>query len=456
MQPLVPLSVIPGLQWPAIPPSRASRVLSLQAQLEESQWWSGDRLRQHQFEQLGVLIEHARRTVPFYQDRLRVLDGAGSSLADPELWARIPRLERSDLQQAGTSLHSTQLPASHGSSHEISTSGSTGAPIRSLGTELLDVFWLAFTLRDHLWHQRDLSKKLAVIRHSKDAKAQYPHGAQFDRWGPAAASIFATGPAAALSVTSTIDQQARWLQRQNPSHLVTYPSNLLYLAQHSARNGIQLPNLRDVSTIAEMLAPEVRVACAEAWGCRVNDLYSTQEAGYIALQCPESDNYHIQSENVLVEVLDENHRHCIPGQIGRVVVTALHNFAMPLIRYEQGDYAQAGANCPCGRGLPVLNRIFGRARNMFVSPDGEHFWPTFGSRRFTDIAPITQYQFVQTTRSHIEARLVTERELTDKQESRLREHILSRLPYTYEITFSYHQEISRSAEGKFEDSICRI
>ena len=82
-------------------------------------------------------------------------------------------------------------------------------------------------------------------------------------------------------------------------------------------------------------------------------MYSCEEAGYIALQCPQAEHYHCQSESVLVEVLDDEGRPCTPGQVGKVVLTALHNFAMPLIRYENQDYAEVGPPCACGRGLPV-------------------------------------------------------------------------------------------------------
>ena len=61
--------------------------------------------------------------------------------------------------------------------------------------------------------------------------------------------------------------------------------------------------------------------------------------GIIALQCPSGGLYHLQSESVHVEILDEAGRPCAPGEIGRVIVSPLHNFAMPLLRYESGDYA---------------------------------------------------------------------------------------------------------------------
>src|SRR6185295_14515719 len=99
------------------------------------------------------------------------------------------------------------------------------------------------------------------------------------------------------------------------------------------------------------------------WGVGVVDVYSSEECGQIALQCPEHEQYHVQSESVLVEVLDDEGRPCAPGTIGRVVLTTLQNFAMPLIRYDIGDFAEPGPACPCGRALPVLTRIVGRVRN---------------------------------------------------------------------------------------------
>src|SRR3546814_12503103 len=79
---------------------------------------------------------------------------------------------------------------------------------------------------------------------------------------------------------------------------------------------------------------------------------------------------------------------------------------MPLLRYEIGDFATVGAASPCGRGLPVLDRILGRVRNMLVTPDGQRIWPAFGTQTLVKVAPIRQYQFVQLDRTTIEARFV--------------------------------------------------
>jgi phenylacetate-CoA ligase len=185
-------------------------------------------------------------------------------------------------------------------------------------------------------------------------------------------------------------------------------------------------------------------------------MYTAQEAGYLALQCPAFDHYHVQSEGVIVEILDENGRPCADGGIGKVVVTPLHNFAMPLIRYEIGDYAEAGGTCPCGRGLPVLRRVLGRERNLALAPDGRKFYPSFAAGVWSGIAPIRQIQLVQKTPQRIEVRVAAARDLDAGEESRLAAALRGSLGYPYEFTFARLDAIPRAPSGKYEDFICEV
>jgi len=159
---------------------------------------------------------------------------------------------------------------------------------------------------------------------------------------------------------------------------------------------------------------------------------------------------------VLVEILNDENEACAPGEVGRVVVTPLRNFAMPLLRYEIGDYAEMGEPCACGRGLPVLRRVLGRQRNMIVAPDGQRYWPFFGATGFRQIAPLTQYQFVQTRHDAIEGRLVIERPLTPPEQEALRARIQATLPYPFQIEFVFVTEIARNPGGKYEDFVSLV
>jgi phenylacetate-CoA ligase len=442
------LSVVPGVSWPALPSPGGAAVLALLFQFERSQWLPLDQLRQCQLQQLEVLVRHALATVPYYRERW----GADYEPALPltlERFATLPLLTRRELQEQFENLKSGNVPPGHGGMKEAQSSGSTGTPVRILKTQLLGLFWNAFTLRDHAWHCRDLRGKLATIRHG------IPAG-EFDHWGQATNGLVADGRSVVLGVSGSAQAQLRWLEQQQPEYLMTYPSIAAELAKLVVAGEHRLPRLREVRTLGELLTPEVRDLCRQAWAVPVTDVYSAEEVGYIALQCPQHEHYHTLEEDVLVEILDEQDQPCAPGQLGRVVVTSLHNFAMPLIRYELGDYAEPGEPCACGRGLPVLRRIAGRVRNMLVTAAGERYWPAFGTRSFARIAPILQCQLAQIEFDLIEARLVTATVLSAEQEDGLRALILSRLPPGFRVKFAYREQIARSAGGKYEDFVCEI
>jgi phenylacetate-CoA ligase len=314
---------------------------------------------------------------------------------------------------------------------------------------MVGLYWNVLTLRDHVWHRRDLSQKLAIVREgSTHARA--------DSWGVATMGLVDTGPAVSNSIHTDAAELLEWLLTERPGYLFTYPSLLAELARLALARQARMPELLEVRTVSEALGPELRDLCREAWGVPLVDSYSSSEAGYMALQCPEYEHYHVQSEGVLLEVLDERNRPCGPGEVGRVVVTPLHNFATPLIRYDIGDYAEVGKPCDCGRGLPVLKRVLGRVRNTLVTADGKRYWPLFGTRELTDKLPLLQHQFVQKTVELVEARLVVGRPLSAAEEQMIIARVQSKLPAGMRVELSYVEQLARSASGKFEDFISEV
>lgn len=424
-------------------------MLAMQFQLEQSQWWPPEVLREHQFRQLAILLEHAYETVPLYRQRFDAagFDPRGGFAVDA--FFRLPLLTRAAIQSARDRLVTRKLPADHGKMLPYQSSGSTGEPIQVFGSEVTHFFWGALTLRDHLWHRRDLSGKLAAIRTKVDT-------ATTQGWGPATDAAYVTGPCATLNIANDVEVQLAWLQDQDPDYLLSHPSNVLALTRRSLESGTRFGKLREVRTFGETFSASLRDLCRRAWGVPVTDAYSAEEVGSIALQCPGNTHYHVQAENLLVEVLDARGRPCAPGQVGRVVLTTLHNFAMPLIRYANGDYAEAGEACSCGRGLPVVKRILGRQRNMVTLPDGTQHWPSFPSETWTDIAPIRQIQLVQRALDRIEANLVVEAPLAAEQRERLVRALQQGLGYPFAIELNYLERIERSANFKYEDFISLV
>lgn len=434
-------SQVPGIHWPAVVGARDAAVLALLFQMESTQWLSGQALRERQNRQLGALLDHARRHCAFYCGRLP---------NDLARWHEIPLLTRANLQTQTDGIRATTYPRAHGKTFDIATGGSTAEPVTVRRTALTQLFWQAATLRDHLWHRRDLAATMAIIRQFPQPVDETKPG----RWG----GVLRSGPAWHLPISTYVEAQLRWLQKVAPGILLTYPANLDALLTQMLREGDTLPRLREVRTISGTVTPALRERSQQVLGVPLTDLYSAQEVGVIALQCPDSGLLHVQFEHVLVEVLDDVGQPCREGEIGQVVVTDLHNFAMPLIRYALRDWAEVGPPCSCGRGLPTLRRVVGRTRNMATSPEGKPFRPVLETKRMLEAMPqLRQYQFEQTALDAITARLVCVPAPSNEQLQKFKATLEHMLGHAYRWTWQIGDTpLPLSASGKFEEFISSI
>jgi len=440
--PHVPRSVCSGIAWPAPVGELAARMLALQYQFEQTQWWPVERLRALQLTQFNQVFRHAVATVPYYRERFASWQ---SGISSWEQYRDLPVSTRREIQLAGDGMHSAAPPAAHGPVVTTQSTGSTASPLVTRGTAWTQIMWRALLLREHVWHARDLRGKLAAIR-SNTVDGEAPD------WG-VATSAFVTGPSLVRSLSIDLDEQLRWLVAEDPDYVLGFATNMRALAVRSRELGIRLPRLKEVRTYGEVLQPDARDIVRAAWGVEIVDSYSSEELGYIALQCPQSGYYHVQSESLIVEVLDTGGKPCRPGETGQVTVSTLHNFAMPLLRYASGDYAEVGESCPCGRGLPVLRRIAGRQRNMILRPDGVRQWPVFPMSAWFDIAPVLQIQLVQDAIDHVEVRLVMKRDFSGDEAERLIAALQGCLDYPFRITLRRVDTIPRGAGQKYEDFV---
>ena len=139
-------------------------------------------------------------------------------------------------------------------------------------------------------------------------------------------------------------------------------------------------------------------------------------------------------------------------------MTPFYNLAMPLIRYELGDYGVLSPEpCGCGRTLPVLERILGRTRNIFRFVDGTSTWPVLLSREFQAFVPNRQFQVVQLTHTDIEFRYVPAAD--DQVNDPAGADRLSASPsctHRSRSALAAAAAIPRSSGGKYEDCMSLV
>jgi len=424
-------------------------------QLEKSQWWSPDLMQRFQLDQLNRLVAHAYDTVPFYRARLAAAGYRPRQAITPEFWRSLPLLRRSDLQDQGDALRSTSVPAEHGGSFKISTSGSTAMPVSVWRTQLQAQILEAVVLRKLLWQSCDLRLKFGVIERDPTGASFAPAGRRFANWG-AAAQAYQTGPSVMLDNRSSIAEMADWLLREKPDYLRVPPALLKALSFHFLDRGLDPPHLKAIMSGGALIGPDLREVVRRAFRRDLFASYGAVEAGTIALQCPEHQHYHVQAEATLVEVLDGRGDLSAPGETGTVVITPLQGYASPLIRYEIGDRAVLGAACSCGRSQPVLRDVVGRMRDLFVLPSGERRFCNFGGLAFYQLSDLRQCQIVQRSRYDLEVRLVVRRRLTPEVEAEVAQRIKAATSQHFSIRITYHDSIPLTPAGKFQDFVCEV
>jgi phenylacetate-CoA ligase len=422
--------------------------------LEQTQWAERSKLLAYQEGLLVRLLRHAHEQVPFYRDRLACLFTGGGAI-DLARWNEVPILTRAEAAAHTVAMRSPSLPASYGIVRELKTSGSTTTPLQFATNELSQIAANAAETRLARWWGLDTKRKLAVIRIFAAGKAPpYPEGRDSNGWSRAEPD----GDVCELDLFTPTEQQIEWLLRKRPAYLATSPSNALALAYAMTPDRARGLAIEAMICIAETVIPRVREVIADRFGAKLLALYSCQEIGAMATQCPITSHYHVVAETVVVEILREDGTTAAPGEMGQVVVTGLYNYAMPFIRYALGDVATAGPEfCSCGRTLPTIAQVEGRTRHAFVFRDGTRVWPRIWVlREVREFVPSRELQLAQIDHERIEIRYVPEDNDRPPDVEGLGGYMRSKFHPTAAAVLVPMAAIPRGKGGKFEPFISAV
>src|SRR5690606_27231378 len=152
-----------------------------------------------------------------------------------------------------------------------------------------------------------------------------------------------------------------------------------------------------IVTTSMMLLEQERKIIERAFNCKVTNRYGCEEVGLIAVECEQHAGMHINSPHVIVESLDANNQPVPEGEAGKLVITDLNNFGMPLIRYRVEDVGVIShRQCACGRTMPILERLEGRVADFLRKPDGGQVaGVSLVERTLTKVPGIEQMQLLQ-------------------------------------------------------------
>ncbi len=451
------LRTVPGQVWPAVPNPALSQVWAAYLELDRNQWRSAEEIAAGQLSQLRTLLTHAILHVPYYR---RVLTDAGivpGAIRTLDDLRRVPRLTRATCQEHLKELTAERLPAGTLATGQSTTAGTSGRPVTVLQTNITGLWWHACYLRDLEWCGIDPTGSVASIRNTGYSGVELRRaceGLHAPCWRPDLDPLIESGLEYGMDVNQDPRLQLRWLERVAPNYLLGYPSNLRLLASLAREEGRSIPGLRAVQTISETLTDDGKRELETTFKVPIKSIYSCNEAGYIASCCPSGAGWHVHSENVLMEVVNAQGEPCGPGESGTVLLTALHNFRAPFIRYEIGDAVTPGAPCPCGRGLPLLLSIQGKSPAVFRLANGRTKSSYGLGTSLRHIGGFHQHQVVQHSVDGVVLRIVPAASWSQDKEAKIRRCVQEffEAPVRIEVEIKNHLELP--ASGKFQAMVC--
>lgn len=418
--------------------------------LRRTQFDPPEAIRTRQMATIRDLIAHAYASIPFYRDRLDRERLRPADIRSFDDFQRVPILTKQDIREQGDRLVTEQYRDAP--LHVKTTSGSTGVPLRVKLDDVGMQFKRACTMRADEWSGWRFGERVAKVWGNPEYR-QLGWRGRLRNWLLDRSDYLDT-----LQLNESALAAFAWrLQRLQPKLIFGHAHSVFLLAQFVEKYGPAGIRPRGIITTAMVLHDWQRQVIETVFGCRVTNRYGCEEVSLIACECEQHNGLHVNADGVYVEIV-ANSRPAAEGEAGAVVVTDLANRAMPILRYRVGDVAVLSSRrCPCGRGLPLLERLDGRESDYVTTETGELISGISLTENFALHVPgVAQMQIVQETRTHFRFRVVRDHDFGDASVDRLRFLVNERFGPNTRYDVEFLDQIPQEASGKYRFCISKV
>ena len=238
-------------------------------------------------------------------------------------------------------------------------------------------------------------------------------------------------------------------------YIYGYANTILSFARFLLKENIILkkicPTLSACISTSEMLFFSDRDLISKAFGVKVINEYGSSETSLIGIE--NINKNLIVSDNLLVEVLDDNNRPLYDSSTGRIVITDLYNLAMPFIRYEIGDIGNLSFSMKEDR--YKIEKLQGRESDMIYLPSGKispglTFYYISKSLLENSRLSIEQFLIRQTKLDEFYFEIKSDRKLDQNQMLMVKKEVTKYLEPNLKVIFSYPEKIENISNGKIK------
>ncbi|ACR01864.1 phenylacetate--CoA ligase family protein [Thauera aminoaromatica] len=441
--------LVSGLLFPLHERLKQHDSVALRRGLEDSQWWPRERIEALQLERLRALLVHARDHVPYYREGFARIGFDPAAIASLAELQSLPFLGKAEIRANTEALKADDAVGLA----RFNTGGSSGEPLIFFIGDRRVSHDVAAKWRATRWWGVDIGDPEIVVWGSP-----IELGAQ-DRVRALRDRLFRTELLPAFEMSATkLDGFVARIRARRPKMLFGYPSALSHIGLHAERRGIRMDDLgiEVAFCTSERLYDHQREAIERVFGCPVANGYGSRDAGFIAHQCPQG-GMHLTAEDLIVEIVDGEGRVLPPGQAGEIVVTHLATGDFPFIRYRTGDVAVMDtATCACGRGLPMLREIQGRATDFVVARDGTVMHGLALIYVLRDLPQVAGFRIVQESLEHTRVQVVPGVGFDADTVGRIEHGLAARLGEGVRIDVEQVAEIAPEKSGKYRYVVSKV
>jgi len=439
---------VSGLVFPLQERAKRHTTVRVRREMEASQWWPADRIQELQARRLRELL-CAADEVPYWRDLFARLRFDPRAVRGPQDLAALPLLDKPTIRQH---VEAMKHPRAQGLAR-FNTGGSSGEPlVFFIGKERVS-HDVAAKWRATRWWGVDIGDPELVVWGSPiELGSQDRIRAWRDR-------VMRTQLLPAFDMSpARLDEFVGRIRQARPRMLFGYPSALSHIARHAERRGQRMDDLgiRVAFVTSERLYDEQRADIQRVFGCPVANGYGGRDAGFIAHQCPQG-GMHVTAEDIVVELLDRDGQPVAPGQPGEIVTTHLATRDFPFIRYRTGDVGVWDtAACTCGRGLPLLKEIQGRATDFVVAQDGTVMHGLALIYVLRDLPAVAGFRIVQESLELTRVQVVPGSGFGVATEEAIRRGLRARLGAGVHIELEPVEQIPAERSGKHRYVISKV
>jgi phenylacetate-CoA ligase len=392
--------------------------------------------------QFGNLVNHAYLKSEFWRERIP--SGAGRQDVLQNFPVLTRRELRAQVEKEGPVFGDKK------SSETYQSTGSTGTPLKGFVCPQSSYYnaarGLAQYLIDDLPFDENRVEITPIFRPEDLGKTVlYKTGAN---WAGPLSRVYQNGSNKVLGLNKDVAALLDEMSGNRVGYLVCHSRSLEQILDYGGLDAIKALGIRVWFHKSDFRSPEV-VEQLKTIGVPSLSNYSAGEVGPIAYECKVHAGYfHVATTNVVVEC-DQKFTATFDGEtIGRLLITHLHSYATPLIRYDVGDFAKLHDQCVCGHNGPTLSHIYGRGKHFLRHPDGSYLPFYLSIRLLADVVEFRECRFRQDTIDTITVQIGGRESLIREEEDRLRAAIVAATDPVFKVVIKPVKEIDWSDSPK--------